>query len=232
MRLFCFPHAGGGASVYRTWPNDLPAAIEVCAVQLPGREDRLSEPPHASAGPLVHALVAALGPLLDRPFALFGHSMGALVAFELARHLRRLRAPEPVHLFVSAKGAPALPYPLREISSLPDAEFVRRICELAGTPPEVLANADLRAILLPLLRADFAICDRYVHAPEPPLACPISAFGGVDDVYAGRDALEAWHRETRARFSLRIMPGGHFFLQPARGQVLAAIAEDLGCHRS
>lgn len=227
VRLFCFPHAGGGASIFWRWPADLPSRIEVCAVQLPGREDRIAEPHPAAAGPLVQALIAAVGPLLDLPFALFGHSLGALLAFELARGLRRLRAPEPVHLFVSGKSAPALPSPALDMSALPDGEFVRRIQELAGTPPELLADAEVRAIFLPLLRADLAICDRYVYAPEPPLGCPISAFGGTEDAHVSRDALEAWRRETRAPFSVRMMPGGHFFLQASRGQVLAAIAEDL-----
>lgn len=224
MRLFCFPHAGAGASIFRAWASELPPWIEICRVQLPGREDRLDESPYSSVEPLLDDLLSALGPLLDRPFALFGHSTGALVAFALAR---RLGASVPVHLFVSGREAPTLPHVLPDLSTLPEAEFTRRIRDLAGTPSEVLDSPELRSLFFPLLRADLAIDERYVYTPGPPLACPISVFGGTEDVIANRDALEAWRDQTTARFTIRMFRGGHFFLRSEQTRVLAAIAEDL-----
>src|SRR5437763_15337105 len=156
VRLFCFPYAGGGDSVFRAWQKGLSEAIEVCPVQLPGRGARISEPPFTELSPLVRAAAQALAPHLDKPFAFFGHSMGALICFELARHLRKDGGPQPVHLFVSGRCGPQTP---REpfAGDLPDSEFQEMLRRYNGTPEEVLENRELMELLLPAVRADFAL---------------------------------------------------------------------------
>ncbi|HEX5761015.1 MAG TPA: thioesterase domain-containing protein [Thermoanaerobaculia bacterium] len=226
LRLFCFPYAGGGASAYRGWGADLPSTIEVCPVQLPGREGRLREPPPTRIEPLVAELAGAL-PLADVPFAFFGHSLGALVAYELARALRRRGGPEPLHLLLSGRRGPRVPGREEPIHELPEAEFLARLRELNGTPEEVLGHGELMALLLPLLRADFALHETWTHRPEEPLAAGISVFGGLGDPEVTREDLEDWRGETRGRFRLRLFPGDHFFLHSARGLVAEAVARDL-----
>jgi medium-chain acyl-[acyl-carrier-protein] hydrolase len=176
--------------------------------------------------PLVEALAAAL-PLAGVPFAFFGHSMGALIAFELARELARRGRPGPLHLFVSGRRAPQVPDREEPLHRLPDPEFVVRLRELNGTPEEVLANGELMQLLLPLLRADFAVHETYEYRPGEPLAVPISALGGIADPEVRRDDLEAWRPETRGAFRLRMLPGDHFFLLSARRLVTEAVARDL-----
>lgn len=231
VRLFCFPYAGGAAAVYHSWPQALSTDVEVCAIQLPGRGARFRDAPHTRLANLVRASADALGPSLDMPFALFGHSMGALVVFELARELRRRGAPAPVRLLVSGHEAPHRPDPDPPIGHLDDAAFVAEVCRrYDGIPREVLDQPDLMDLVLPVLRADFSVIENYAYAPEEPLDCPISCFGGTEDVRVSRADLEAWQEQTRASFRLRVIPGGHFFLDSARGLVLEAVAHDLADH--
>ncbi|MFQ5794196.1 MAG: thioesterase II family protein [Candidatus Bipolaricaulia bacterium] len=227
LRLFCFPYAGGGASIFHTWSDDLPSDIEVCPVQLPGRENRLMEPPVTRLSSLVQTLAQALHPYLNIPFAFFGHSMGALISFELARQLRRRNDLSPVHLFVSGHHAPQIPNPNSPIHRLPESTFVKALRRLDGTPESVLQNTELMELLLPVLRADFAICETYVYSTEDPLDCPISAFGGLQDREVSYDDLAAWCDQTHRSFAIRTFPGNHFFLQSARVPVLRAISQDL-----
>jgi medium-chain acyl-[acyl-carrier-protein] hydrolase len=227
LRLFCLPYAGGGASAYRTWPAHLPRDIEVAALQLPGREERLREPPFQDAAALAARLVHALQPWLDRPFALFGHSMGALVAFELARALRRAGGPAPVHLLVSARCGPRRRHRLPPVHRMTDADLVAQLRRLGKTPEEVLRDPELMRLVFPLFRADLTLCETYAYAPDEPLACPISAFGGALDEFVLREDLLAWSAETRGAFRARMFPGGHFFIHDAAPRLLQAIAEDL-----
>lgn len=229
VRLFCFPYSGAAASVYYPWADLLPPAIEVCPVQLPGHGTRLREPLATRLAPQVEALAAGLAPAFDRPFAFFGHSMGALLSFELARTLRRQGRPGPMHLFVSGHGAPHLPDRNPPLHALPDDQFVAKLRELNGTPEEVLRHQELLQLLTPILRADFAVCETYVYQPEPPLDCPISAYGGLGDGYVNRDELAAWQAQTTGRFSLRMFPGDHFYLNnPSnRTHLLMALAREL-----
>ncbi len=228
LRLFCFPYAGSGAAVFRTWPAGLPETLEVCAIQYPGRENRLDEPACCDLKALVASLAAALPPYLDRPFAFFGHSMGALVGFELARALRR-SGPGPVHLFASAAGAPQTPE-LQPLNALSDDSFLKRLCALNGIPKEVLQNEELMQLMLPVLRADFTLYETYFYRNAAPLACPISVFGGLQDGKVGCDRLEAWRGQTSERFCLQMFPGDHFFLRSAQPLLLESIAEALQPH--
>jgi medium-chain acyl-[acyl-carrier-protein] hydrolase len=216
-----------GASIFRTWSDCLPADVEVCPVQFPGRETRFMETPFARLSPLVEALAQALDPLLDKPFAFFGHSFGALVGFELARQLRRRFGVQPARLFVSAGRAPQIPPRGRPIHALPEEEFMAELRRLNGTPGKVLENAELMQSMLPILRADFAVYETYVYATEPPLDCFISGFGGLQDQKVSRGDLEAWRDQTSVSFSLRMFPGNHFFLNAIRPLLLQALYQDL-----
>jgi medium-chain acyl-[acyl-carrier-protein] hydrolase len=227
-RLFCFPHAGVGASVYRSWSPALPAGVEVCAIQLPGRESRMREPRVASIPRLVEALTPALLPHLDRPFAFFGHSMGAVLAAEVARALEERGASAPTQLMVSAHGPPHLPSLRPPMRALSDAEFVVEVQRrYGGIRPEILAEPELLALLLPTLRADIAALELHQPGRRAPLSCPITAFGGEADALTPRPHLEAWREETHAPFRLRVFPGGHFYLEACRAELLAEVGRAL-----
>jgi medium-chain acyl-[acyl-carrier-protein] hydrolase len=227
LRLFCFPYAGGGALVYRDWAAKLPAGVEVCPAQLPGRGSRRQEPCYTSLRQIVEALAQVVPPLLDRPFAFFGHSMGALIAFELARELRRAGGAAPVQLFVSGRSGPQVPKRGAVTYDLPERAFIERLRHLNGTPREVLEEPEMMRLMIPLLRADFEVSQTYEYTPEPALACPITAFGGADDTQVGREDLAAWREQTSAGFSVRMLPGDHFFLNTERTALLQTIAEEL-----
>ena len=227
LRLFCFPYAGSGASMFRTWSDGLPADVDVCPVQFPGRGTRLMETPFTQLSPLVEALAQALVPLMDKPFAFFGHSLGALVGFELARQLRRQSGVQPVRLFVSADRAPQIPHRDRPIHALPEGEFLVELRRLNGSPGKVLEDMELMQIMLPILRADFAVYETYVYATEPPLDCPISVFGGLQDHRVSRGDLEAWRGQTSASFSLQMFPGDHFFLNTTPSLLLEVLSQVL-----
>jgi medium-chain acyl-[acyl-carrier-protein] hydrolase len=227
-RLFCLPYAGAGASAYRLWPGGLPEDLDVCAVQTPGRGNRLREPPLATIPALVDALLPALLPQMDRPFALFGHSMGAVAATELARALEERGGPLPRHLVVSARRPLHLPATESPLHGLSDAAFVTEIQHrYGGIPEEVRREPDLMALLLPTLRADIRALELHRPPARPPLGCPITAFGGTDDPNATREELEAWRGETRSAFRMRLFPGGHFYIDEYRPELLADLAATL-----
>lgn len=226
-RLFCFPYSGAAAAIFYPWADVLPPSTEVCPVQLAGHGTRMSEPLASRLAPLVEAVAAGLAPYMDKPFAFFGHSMGALLSFELARHLRRQGQPGPIHFFASGHGAPQLPDRNPPLHQLPEPELLAKLRELNGTPEEILKHAELRQLLIPILRADFAVCETYVYRPELPLACPISAYGALGDDYVNREELQGWREQTSAAFSIRMFPGDHFYLNTARPYLLQALAREL-----
>ncbi|MDM8525463.1 thioesterase domain-containing protein [Desulfococcaceae bacterium HSG8] len=227
LRLFCFPYAGGGALGFLTWPRYLPSETEVCAIQLPGREERIRETPISRLSLVMEPLTEMMETYTDKPFAFFGHSLGSMISFELARELRRRNAAEPLHLFVSGRRAPHIPNPDPPIHQLPDADFIEKLRKYNGTPEAVLQHAELMELLLPVLKADFGIHETYVYASEAPLDCPISAFGGSEDAEAPQDKLAAWEAQTNGQFSLRMFPGGHFFLQEYRDDFLHELSRYL-----
>jgi medium-chain acyl-[acyl-carrier-protein] hydrolase len=227
IRLFCFPYAGGSSLIYRKWPAELPKEVEVFLIQLPGRGTRLHEPAFTQLDPLVQAIGESILPYLNKPFAFFGHSMGALVSFELARYLRRIEAPMPAQLFLSGRTAPQMLEPETPTFDLPDDEFFEELRRLNGTPREVLEHPELMRLMTPLLRADFSVCETYTYTVEPPLACPITAFGGLKDHEIPREHLEAWRPHTAAEFKLRMLPGDHFFLNSDQAQLLRIVAQEL-----
>jgi medium-chain acyl-[acyl-carrier-protein] hydrolase len=227
LRLFCFPYAGGSASVFRTWADQLPDTLEVCSIQLPGREDRYRELPYRQLSDLLPVLLPAFDAFFHLPFVFFGHSVGALICFELARHFRQQGYPVPLHLFVSGRGAPQVPALDPPIHQLPDAQFLQELRAYDGTPEVVLRDPELLSLFLPLLRADLAIQETYLYKDEPPLSCPISAFGGLDDQKVSSEALLAWQAQTCTAFKVERLPGGHFFLKSANQALLRLISSML-----
>lgn len=228
VRLFCFPYAGGTTYTYRNWQAQLPPSIEVCPVELPGRGARLGEPPETSIARLVGSMAPALLPYMDRPFALFGHSMGGLLSFELARELRRLGGPRPTHVFVSACPSPQVGGRRRRVTyDLPEPEFFAELRRLGGTPEGVLEHPELTQLVLPLLRADFEACQTHEHVPGPPLGCPLTVLGGLHDEEVGRDELEGWREHTEASCTVRMLAGGHLFVNTAQHTILRLLVNEL-----
>jgi medium-chain acyl-[acyl-carrier-protein] hydrolase len=229
LRLFCFPYAGGSANIYRNWPAKLQTDLEIIPIELPGRGSRINEEPLNRLAPLVEAAAQAIVPHLNKPYAFFGHSMGALVSFELARYLRRHhpREPAPSHLFVSGRGAPQCDNGRLMVDTLTEPELMSEVQRLNGTPPEVLADPELMALVLPVVRADFAVWDHYVYEDEEPLACPITAYGGLRDRDMTRAQIAAWEAQTSSAFRLCMFPGDHFFIHADERLLLRTLAREL-----
>lgn len=228
-RLFLLPHAGGGANTYRAWPSLLPAGLEVRAVQLPGRERRFGEAPITQMSALLDSLVPAIAPLLDRPFAVFGHSMGACIGHALLHRLQRMGLPAPAVFIAAGHDAPTHPRARRALHELPDAEFIMGLRGLGGTPPEVLANRELLDLLLPMLRADFSVIASY--RPEPGrFGCPMLVLAGSTDAETTRDGLAAWQACTTGGAEAATLPGGHFFPEQQRDRVLDLVVAALRRH--
>ncbi|MFI9833539.1 thioesterase II family protein [Streptomyces sp. NPDC051913] len=227
MRLFCLPWAGSGALGYGAWRLPADLAAEVWAVQFPGREDRAGETPLRSIASMVDALRVAAEPLLDRPFAFFGHSMGALLAFELARTLRAAGRPAPARLFLSGMRAPDLPSWRPAASVLDDEALLRRLNEIAGPSASALRDRDVLLWLAPAMRADFAACEGYRYRRQSPLSVPTRLLTARDDAEVRVDEVAAWRRHCAAAAPVRVFEGGHLYLLDRRAEVLALIADEL-----
>jgi len=226
-RLICLPHAGGSASMFFAYPHDLPADVEVCAVQLPGRGLRLCEPAFTRMEPLVESLADALKRTNDVPLVLFGHSLGALVAFELAHVLQAAQPQAPLHLFVSGQPAPHLAKRGPALHLAPSSSIIAELRRLGGTPAEALDDPELMELMLPAVRADFAIYETYTCQRRVPLECPITVLGGLQDTEATPAELEAWRRHTTAGFRLEMFKGDHFYVVSQRSRVVGTIASAL-----
>lgn len=227
-RLFCFPYAGGGPSVFRNWPRLVPPTTDVYAIHLPGRESRMTEAPFTTLAPLVEELAPVLAERVTGARSVFfGHSLGALVAFYVCRELRRNGNPLPDRLIVSGLGAPHLPPRHPPIHDLPDPEFIDELRRLDGTPDEALGNAELMELFVPMLRADCAVSETYDYKEEPPLDCPIVAFGGREDEDVPVEDVREWRVHSSAPFMYRIFPGGHFFLHAHERDVVNEVARHL-----
>jgi medium-chain acyl-[acyl-carrier-protein] hydrolase len=211
--LFCFPYAGSGASVFRPWSLQVASPIEIYGIQLPGREYRLKEQPITDIKVLVEALMSALLPFLDRPFAIFGHSVGALIGFEVTRQLQRQSWPMPQRLFVSARQAPHWALSGKILHQLSDSALKEELRTYGGTPELVLQNHELMSLFLPVLRADLTINETYHYEVGKLLNCPISAFAGLQDTKVSIASVEAWAEHTTQAFHLRLFPGNHFFIK-------------------
>ncbi len=227
LRLFCIPYAGGGASLYREWAPALAPWIEVQPVQLPGRESRFDEPPLTSMADLVQEILDPIGPYLDLPIAVFGHSMGALIGYELVRRLQRRPSAMVSALLVSSHPAPHLPQRLPLRHKMNERDLRASVKDLDGTPQSILSNDALMDLFSPLLRADFQLVETYEHGVPTPLRCPIYAFGGTSDPYVSKDELRAWGVHTNAVFQLAMLTGDHFYLKTRSDQLLSYVFESL-----
>lgn len=227
VRLYCFPYAGGNASAYTGWQDAIPAHVEICAVQLPGRGARFGEAPLRSLATLVDALTPVLERTIDRPFAFFGHSLGALVAFEVARKLAQSNAQLPTRLFLSGCQAPQFRDEPKNYHLLDDDALIDVLKYYNGTPPEVLADKDLLAMLLPTVRADFAMAETYRYTPKAPLSVPITAFAGLGEERRSSGQVAGWALETEGDFEYHWFEGDHFFIHGQRRQVLERVASSL-----
>ena len=227
IRLFCLPFAGGTAATYRSWANYLPASIELVPVELPGRGMRFSEPLFVASQPLIAALAEAMQPYLAQPYLFFGHSMGALLSFELTRWLATHYQSQPQQLFVSGHRAPHLAAADTTTHQLSDPDLLQKVRTIDGTPKEVLEQHELMQLMLPILRADFPICDTYQFQPAQPLNVAISAFGGFQDPMVKRHDIAAWREHTTAEFQMHMFPGGHFFLQTAQAAFFKTLSHEL-----
>jgi medium-chain acyl-[acyl-carrier-protein] hydrolase len=227
IRLLCFPYAGGSAQIFRGWQDELPGEIEVSPVHLPGRGRRSREKPFSELLPLAEVLADALLSHLDKPYALFGHSIGAIIAFELARVLRREGGPLPLYLFVSGCRAPQFTFTRHRTHDLPGAELIRELRRLNGTPETILESPAMLQFFLPMIRSDLQMVQTYSYVAEPPLSCPISAFGGLQDFDETTEMLSAWREQTTASFHFQMFAGDHFFLRSEQRDLLQAISQQL-----
>ncbi len=226
LLLLCFPCAGGGPSAFHRWAEALPAGVELLAVRLPGRHTRIGERPYDDWDPLLYRLCQVVSAAVDRPFALFGHSLGAMIAYELTRRLVEGAGATPHRLLLAGCRAPDVPLLLPAIHRMPDADFTRNLSLVAGTPPEVLANRRMMTLVRPLMRADLALAETWPPATPTSVPVPAIAFAGRDDTIAPTWSARRWSRFVGS-FTIHVLPGDHFFVRSADGAFLELLAAEL-----
>ncbi len=225
LRLFCFAYAGGGASIFSRWHEKLPREIEVVAVQLPGRENRFKEPLETRWEKVIDGILGLIEARSKLPYLFFGHSLGALLAFEVTRMLRRRQTSLPLHLMVSGKRAPAMPSRIPPIYNLPDEELVEAMISYNGTDKSILENEELLCLVLKRMRADATLFDLYEYRSEEPLDCAVTSFGGDNDPFVNAAEVRGWETETTSTFEDRMLPGDHFFIHSAEDRLLSHVTE-------
>jgi medium-chain acyl-[acyl-carrier-protein] hydrolase len=223
LRLFCFPYAGGGASIYRQWQTQMIDGIDVCPVQLPGREGRIEEPPCSDMRRLIKEMAYHLKAFFTAPFALFGHSMGGMIAYELARYLSNGPGAFPVHLFISASFPPHMLKQQSLVHRLPEAEFADMMERRGGMPKPILQNEEFRKLVLPILRADFALVENASHDNHGTLDIPFTVLSGDEDSSLSPETIDGWRGYTQGQFTRKLVPGDHFFINSARSAVIKTI---------
>lgn len=212
FRLFCFPYAGGNANSFRQWRRHFPQELDLCLAHLPGRGTRVNEPTFRRLPELIGVLAEQIEPYIHDQFAFYGHSLGALVSFELARELLRRYDRGPRHLFLSGSRAPQRRDDDRQTYDLPHDEFIAHLRELNGTPEELLNNPEMLELFMPTLRADFELNETYEYRSGPPLPCPLNTYGGLQDTSVTVEDLRAWQSQTMATCDLKMFEGDHFFI--------------------
>lgn len=227
VRLFCLPPAGGGAANYRKWAAALPAEVDIHRIQPPGRETRFREPFCKRPEDYVSTVARLVAAEPDRPYALFGHSMGALLAYEVAHQVRDQIGREPHHIFASAFRSPREERP-PSIHQLPDPEFITQLRDrFGGVPDEVLKYPEVLEIMLPIVRADLALLSAYEYTARKPLRCPISAVGGRADPWVHEQDLRRWSALTTGPFAVHMVDGGHFYLDSALHELVGIVTRAL-----
>jgi surfactin synthase thioesterase subunit len=227
LRVFCLPYAGGSTEVYRGWQRWFPPEIDICLIHLPGRGRRMAERAFTRAMPLVNAIAERMGPELTVPYALYGHSMGALISFELSWELIRRYGDGPQHLFVSGRSAPQWPRLEPPTFHLPHDDFIAELRRLNGTPPDVLDNPDLIKLFLGVLRADFEAVETYEYRSRGPLDCPITVYCGLQDEDVSQESCRAWRDQTTSCCEIRMLNGDHFLVRDPQPEFVNAFRNDI-----
>lgn len=230
LRLFCFPYAGGSSAIFRLWPPELPPAVELFGVQLPGRGHRVPEPLRTNVRELADEIAEHLSPLFcEMPFVFFGHSMGATLAFEVAIRIAKNPEAKPALIIASGRQAPHILDRDAPTYNLPDEQIINELKRLNGTPKEILECEEMMKLMVPVIRADFEAIQTYRYVASPRLECPLVIFGGVADVDIPREDLEGWATHTSSTCTIRMFPGNHFFLHSCEALVLQALSRELNC---
>jgi surfactin synthase thioesterase subunit len=227
LRLFCFAYAGGNAVLFRPWQAALGPQIEVCAIQLPGRGARMIEPTYRNMQELVPVVAKVIASQNNMPFAFFGHSLGAILSFEVARYCQMHHLPLPVHLIASGTSAPQNRTPPKNLHLMPDVDLIKELGKFNGTPPEVLAHRELMEFVLPIIRADFALVETWRYQAMPLLSMPLTVFSGREDDRVNEDQVNDWQKEAGGAFDVQWFEGGHFFINTGAQAVQAAVLERL-----
>jgi medium-chain acyl-[acyl-carrier-protein] hydrolase len=226
--LFCFHYAGGNAGIFSTWHHTLPSYIAICGIQLPGRSNLTHLTPHTDISTVVSYLQQEMAPhFTNKPYSFFGYSIGALIAFELARKIQQDQQKMPDKLIVAACKSPNVSKHQEKISHLPEEEIINKLSKYNGTPLEVLENKELMQLLLPMIRADFAMNENYHYSTSLPLRCPITTYGGAQDPTIAAEDLTGWQAETSKEFKLHMLPGDHFFINHHRQEFLTLLNREL-----
>ena len=228
VRLFCFHYAGGNANLFNNWHSLLPKNLELIAIQLPGRINLSAMIPCTEMSSVINILYKAMLPvLLDKPFVFFGHSLGGLISFELARFIQSHHQIAPVKLISAACQSPRIPRGQKKISTLSEEGIIKALIAYNNTPRKVLENKELMQIALPIIRADFAVNESYSDLPGQPLTCPITVYGGIDDLTVNQAELENWRLETKGQFKLHLFSGDHFFIFKHKLAFLHQLSDEL-----
>ncbi len=232
VKMFCFPFSGASAQSYLPFANLQNAGVNVHALEMPGRGRRFQEEMFGDMSAIVDEAATGLEPFIAaRDFVFFGHSLGGLIAFEVARELRRRDKHLPMHFFISGMLAPQIPRKRKTVSDLSDTEFLERVKELEGTPDEILDNPEMLELMIPLLRNDFKIYENYRYADEEQLKCPITAFAGTEDKFVDADDVQKWSEQTAILFSKHVFDGGHFYIYSHLEEIFGIINRTLTMHR-
>jgi medium-chain acyl-[acyl-carrier-protein] hydrolase len=227
VRLFCFTYAASSAQIFYRWNDYAPEWVEVSGCELPGHGARLGEKPYDTQDAAALEIANTLEPLLDRPYALFGHCLGAALAYEATRILRERGKAQPVHLFTSGARGPHLGIPIADVESMEDDEFIEHMHKAYSAPIDFLRHPEMRPLFLPMVRADARMTQNYRYQPGPPVSYPITAVAGQTDPDVQMEHLEGWHRHTDAKVTTRIYPGNHFFFLEAAPGLLADFIDEL-----
>jgi medium-chain acyl-[acyl-carrier-protein] hydrolase len=227
LRLFCFHYSGGSASAFRQWSTDVIGDVELIAIQLPGREERFNEPLLNNISQIVNNLCWHFNNYLDKPFIFFGHSTGALIAFEFVRALRRKGMPKPEHLVISGTKAPQVPLKKQPIHDLPNLKFIEELKKYNGIADYIIENEELMSIFMPTIRADFCISETYKYTSEEPLTCPMTVLGGLSDDTVDLDDLIQWKEQTSSLFKYHLLFGDHFFVNTSYEEVIKIVNQIL-----
>ncbi len=224
FRVFCFPYSGATAQVFRPLTQLLPEGVSVYSYELPGRGRRFNEEIPGTLAEIIEEAFLSINRIIDRPYIFWGHSLGGIIGYEMARHIRTNNHPLPKHLFVTGIRAPQVPKREKDVYDLPRDEFIEKIKEMGGTPEEIFNHEEMLDIMIPILKKDFKIYEMYRFTPDMPMPFPITAIGGLDDKFVSKEDLEQWSVHTSSLFDMHMLAGDHFFIFDNMNNIAQSIA--------